>query len=114
MRHDFIFELLKPFMQLHVILISTSVVVLPAPRFAPVCLRQLQRAIHFAIENAVPLRSLSVQAHRQDTRLDSKLEYSAALIIRGTKHALLSLVAAGGAAGYVPKLRPGQVVGEHA
>ena len=112
--HDLVFQLLQPFVELHVILIGAGVVVLPAPSLPPVGLRQFQRASDLAIECAIPIRGLSVQAYRENTRLNPELKDGATFAVDGAKDALLALIAASRAAGYVPKLRPGQVVGEHA
>ena len=111
--HDFVLELLQPFMQFHVILISPRIVVLTPPRFAPVCLGKLECAGDLAVEDAVPLGGLTVELDWEDAWLDSQLEDRPPLSVGGAEDALLALVAPGSSTRDVAELWPWQIVGEH-
>lgn len=69
MGHDFVLQLLKPLVQLHVILIGTSVIILTSPSLSPIRLRELERTGDFAVECAVPVACLSIEANCENAWL---------------------------------------------
>lgn len=71
--HDFVFELLQPLVEFHMILVRLRIVVLPASCLSPVGLRKFERVIDFSVQNSVPLARLSIESNSQDTGLDSEL-----------------------------------------
>ena len=95
------------------ILIGARIVILPASRFPPVRLRELQRAIHLVVQRAVPIARLTVQADRENARLNAELQETSSIIIGGAEDALLALVAPGSPTRDVAELWPWQIVGEH-
>lgn len=111
--HDLVFELLKPFVQFHVVLVCTRIVVLPPARLAPVGLGELEGAGDLAVEDAVPLGCLLVEFHGKDARLDAQLQHGASVGVGRAEDALMALVAAGSAARDVAEFGPWQVVSEH-
>lgn len=80
-RHDLVFELLQPLVKFHVVLISTGIVILPAPSLAPVGLGQLESAVDLGVEDTIPFCGLTVESDGQDARLDSELDNGAALAV---------------------------------
>jgi hypothetical protein len=106
MTHNLILELLEPFMELHMILVCTGIIVLAPSCLAPVSLCQLEGVVDFAVKDAVPLRGLAVEFDAEDAGLDTQLEDSAAVVIGRAQDTLLALVAARGTTGDVSQLGP--------
>lgn len=69
--HALVLELLQPLVQLHVVLVRARVVVLPPAGLPPVRLRQLQRGLHFGVEQPVLLGCARVEAHGEHAGLDA-------------------------------------------
>lgn len=111
--HDLVLELLKPFVELHVVLVRDGVVVLASTGLAPVGLSEFQGMVDLGVEGAVPVRGLLVEEHGEHAWLYAELDERAAVCVGGREDAFLSLVAASGASGDVAKFWPGEVVGKH-
>lgn len=109
-RHALVLQLLEPLVELHMVLVRARVVVLAPARLAPECLRQLQRALHLAVEHAVLLGRAPVELDGEHAGLDAQLEDCAPGAVGGPERALGALVPAGRAARDVPELGPRQVV----
>ena len=73
MGHDFVLQLLKPLVQLHVVLIGAGVIVLTSPSFSPIRLCEFERTSNLAVKRAVPVACLSVEANREDAWLHAQL-----------------------------------------
>ncbi|KAF7762198.1 hypothetical protein Agabi119p4_8791 [Agaricus bisporus var. burnettii] len=59
------------------ILVSSSVIVLPSSRFPPVRLRKFEGSVDFVVQDTVPFTCLAVKANSEDTGLYSKLNCTA-------------------------------------
>jgi hypothetical protein len=111
--HDLVFELLEPFVELHVVLVGDGVVVLASPSLAPVGLCELEGMVDLCVEGAVPVGGLLVQEDGEDAGLYAELDEGAAIGVGGGEDTLLSLIASGGASRDVAEFWPGEVVGKH-
>jgi len=101
--HDLVLELLKPFVELHVVLVGDGVVVLASTGLAPVGLCELQGVVDLGVEGAVPLCGLLVEEDGEDTGLNAKLNERATIGVGRGEDTFLSLVASSGASGDVAK-----------
>ncbi len=112
-RHDLVLELLKPFMELHVVLVGDGVVVLTSTGLAPVGLCELESMVDLCVESAVPVCGLLVEENGEDSGLYAELDERAAIWVGRGEDTFLSLVASSGASGDVAEFWPGNVVGKH-
>ena len=67
--HALVLELLKPLVELHVVLVSAGVVVLAPTGLAPIRLCELEGCLNFAVEDSVPFCGLAVQPDGEDAGL---------------------------------------------
>lgn len=93
MGHGLVFQLLKPLVELHVILISAGIVILASPCLAPVGFCEFEGAIDLVVEGSVPFACLTVESHCEHARLDTELQLAASVAVRGTKDTFLALIA---------------------
>ena len=111
--HDLVLELLEPLVELHVVLVGSSVVVLTSTGLAPEGLCELQGVVDFGVEGAIPIGGLFVEQDGEHAGLYAELDEGTAVVVGGGEDALLSLIASGSASGDVAEFWPGEVVGEH-
>jgi hypothetical protein len=111
--HDLVFELLEPFVELHVVLVGDGVVVLAPTGLAPVGLCELQGMVDLCVEGAVPVSGLLVEEDGEHAGLYAELDERAAVGVGRGEDTLLSLVASGCASGDVAEFWPGEVVDKH-
>ena len=111
--HDLVLELLKPFVELHVVLVGDGVVVLASTGLAPVGLCELQGVVDLCIEGAIPFCGLLVEPDGEHAGLYAELDERTAVGVWGGEDTFLSLVAASGTSGHIAKFWPGEVVGKH-
>jgi hypothetical protein len=111
--HDLVLELLKPFMELHVVLVGDGVVVLASTGLAPVGLCELEGMVDLCVEGAVPVCGLLVEEDGEDSGLYAELDERAAIWVGEGENTFLSLVASSSASGDVAEFWPGKVVGKH-
>ena len=101
MGHDFVLELLKPLVELHVVLVGDRVIVLTSTGLAPVGLCELEGVVDLRVEGAVPLGSLLIQEDGENAGLHAELDERATIGVGRGEDALLALIASSGASGDV-------------
>jgi hypothetical protein len=112
-RHDLVLELLKPLVELHMILVGDGVIVLTSASLAPKGLCEFEGMVDLGVKSAIPLGSLPIKEDGENAGLYAKLNKRAAVGIGGGEDTFLSLIASGSTSGDIAKLWPGEVVGEH-
>jgi hypothetical protein len=111
--HDLVLELLKPFVEIHVVLVGDGVVVLASTGLAPVGLCELQGVVDLCVEGAISVRGLLVEQDGEHAGLYAELDERTAVGVSEGEDTFLSLVAASGTSGYIAEFWPGEVVGKH-
>ena len=92
MGHYFVLQLLKPLVQLHVVLIGAGVIILPSPCFSPVRLCELECTRDFAVQCAVPVACLTIKANCENAWLHAQLQNAASFWIGWAQNTFLTLI----------------------